>query len=145
MKYFQLLFLSLLLYTCTEPASAPQETPVISSPTMTYPTPTLKLEEANRLADLPLACIQHEYPNKLGQTVGSAQDLQEPHQLHPAFYGCFDWHSAVHGHWSLVALLRVYPDLEKAAEARRMLAENLSATNIAAEVDYFNGKHNKSY
>jgi len=142
MRQTLLVLTTLLLYACTAPAAAPEN----ESPTpMSSPTPSLTLAEANNLAELPLACIQHEYPNKLGQTVGGPDDLSEPSTLHPAFYGCFDWHSAVHGHWSLVALLRDFPDLARAADARRMLTENLSAANITAEVNYFNGKHNKSY
>jgi hypothetical protein len=141
MRILPILVLTLLLSTCTEPASAPEKAP--AQPTM--PAPTLTLEQANNLAELPLSCIQHEYPNKLGQTIGSADDLGEPSDLHPAFYGCFDWHSAVHGHWSLVALLRDFPDLERAADARLMLTENLSAANITAEIAYFEGKHSKSY
>jgi len=141
LKLLPLLLFSLLLTTCTEPAAAPPEAPVPSP----MPKPTLTLAEANNLAELPLACIQHEYPNKLGQTLGGAEDLGSPSALHPAFYGCFDWHSAVHGHWSLVALLKDFPALDRAEEARRMLAENLRAENIAAELAYFQGKHNTSY
>ncbi|WP_020569291.1 DUF2891 domain-containing protein [Neolewinella persica] len=145
MRYL-LFALPLLLTTCTEPASAPEnETSATNPSAMTYPTPELTLAQADRLADLPLACIQHEYPNKLGQTIGSKEDLGEPSTLHPAFYGCFDWHSAVHGHWSLVALLRKFPNLKRAEQARKMLQTNLSADNINAEVAYFNGTHNKSY
>lgn len=145
MRYL-LFVLPLFLTTCTEPAAAPDnEPPATNSEAMSSPTPELTLEEANRLAALPLACIQHEYPNKLGQTIGGKEDLGEPSVLHPAFYGCFDWHSAVHGHWSLVALLRQYPNLDRAADARRMLQENLSTANISAEVSYFNGPNNKSY
>ena len=107
--------------------------------------PTLTLEQAGRLAGLPLSCVQQEYPNKLSQTLAGGEDLGEPKELHPAFYGCFDWHSAVHGHWSLVALLKDFPDLPEADTARRMLAENLSADNIAAEVDYFQRATEKSY
>jgi hypothetical protein len=106
---------------------------------------TLSLTEANRLAGLPLECIQEEYPNKLGQTIGGEEDLQPPKVLHPAFYGCFDWHSSVHGHWSLVSLLKQFPKLENSAEIREKLAENISKENIEIEVDYFNGKYNKSY
>lgn len=105
----------------------------------------LTLNQANKLAELPLACMQNEYPNKLGQTIGSGDDLEEPSVLHPAFYGCFDWHSAVHGHWSLVKLLKEFPDLEKAEEIRLKLSENLSADNIASEIKYFMGEHNTSY
>jgi hypothetical protein len=102
--------------------------------------PRLTRAQADRLAELPLACLQQEYPNKLGQTLGSDADLADPATLHPAFFGCFDWHSAVHGHWSLVALLRRFPDLDRAADARRMLAENLAAENITAEVDLLRGR-----
>ncbi|MCD4680929.1 MAG: DUF2891 domain-containing protein [Bacteroidales bacterium] len=105
----------------------------------------LTLEQANNLAELPLACLQTEYPNKLGQTLGEKEDIREPHILHPAFYGCFDWHSAVHGHWSLVKLLKDFPLLKKADLIRSKLQENISKKNIQAEVVYFQGEHNKSY
>lgn len=107
--------------------------------------PIINLEQANRLAQLPVNCIQTEYPNKLNQTIGSDADLQSPKTLHPAFYGCFDWHSAVHGHWSLVSLLKQFPDLETADDAKKMLLENMSKTNIEAEVSYFFGTYNTSY
>lgn len=103
------------------------------------------LAQANSLATLPLECVTQEYPNKLGQVLGSGEDLAEPKQLHPAFYGCFDWHSAVHGHWSMVRLLKTHPDLDEADRMRSILKENLSAQNIAAEVAYFDKKHNKNY
>ncbi len=104
-------------------------------------TPT----EAHRLAQLPLKCIQTEYPNKPGETLGSKEDLQEPHLHHPAFYGCFDWHSAVHGHWSLVKLLKLFPELEDAGRIREALSENITKKNIEDEVTYFEGELNKSY
>lgn len=106
---------------------------------------TLTLKQANNLANLPIACVQTEYPNKLGQTIGSKEDIQEPHKLHPAFYGCFDWHSAVHGNWSLVRLLKNFPELEKAELIKTTLLENISKENIEAEVLYFKGEHSKSY
>lgn len=108
-------------------------------------TPILHLEEANRLAELPMHCIQTEYPNKLGQTIGGPEDLKEPKALHPAFYGCFDWHSAVHGHWSLVSLLKQFPELDKKETIEQMLLQNISKENILDEVSYFYGKHNTSY
>ncbi|MBT8385312.1 MAG: DUF2891 domain-containing protein [Bacteroidia bacterium] len=107
--------------------------------------PELNLTEANRLVKLPLHCMNIEYPNKLGQTLGSNEDLQPPKVLHPAFYGCFDWHSAVHGHWSLVSLLKKYPGIENANEIKEKLLFNISKENILEEVRYFEGEHNKSY
>ena len=105
----------------------------------------LDLEQANRLVNLPMNCVNVEFPNKLGQTIGGIQDLKSPKELHPAFYGCFDWHSSVHGHWSLVSLLKQFPTIENASEIKKILAENISKEHILIEVDYFNGKHNKSY
>lgn len=105
----------------------------------------LNREEANRLAQLPLDCINVEYPNKLNQVLGSGEDLGEPKVLHPAFYGCFDWHSSVHGHWSLVSLLKQFPDLQKAEEIREKLKASLSEENIQGEVAYFHKEHNETY
>jgi len=105
----------------------------------------LSIEQASRLASLPLACMQTTYPNKLGQTLGSKNDMGEPQMLHPAFYGCFDWHSAVHGHWSLVKLLKLFPDMAEAAEIRLKLEENITASNILAEAEYFNRSNENSY
>jgi len=73
----------------------------------------LDLAQANRLANLPLTCIQQPLPYKSGLVIAKPSDLVMPVEHHPAFYGCFDWHSAVHGHWSLVYLLKTFPALEK--------------------------------
>ena len=62
----------------------------------------LSENEASNLLELPLSCVEVEYPNKLGQVLNSDDDLLSPRTLHPSFYGCFDWHSAVHGHLSLI-------------------------------------------
>ncbi len=105
----------------------------------------LSLAQANKLSTLPIKCIQTEYPNKLGQVLGTVNDLESPKALHPAFYGCFDWHSAVHGHWSLVKLLKEYANLDNADQIREMLTENMTAENISIEVAYFKKKYNKSY
>ena len=105
----------------------------------------LTLQEANKLAELPLSCINTEYPNKLGQTLASKADIAQPNELHPAFYGCFDWHSSVHGHWSLVSLLKQFPDLDKAEDIKEALQRNLSKENIEAEIAYFKKKQNLSY
>lgn len=105
----------------------------------------LSLEEASRLAALPLACMQTTYPNKLGQTLGSKADMGEPQFLHPAFYGCFDWHSSVHAHWSLVKLLKLFPELPESGEIRQKLQENITAANIQTEIEYFMRSTETSY
>lgn len=108
-------------------------------------TVELNLEQANKLAELPLACIGTEYPNKLGQTLASAKDIRTPKELHPAFYGCYDWHSAVHAQWTLVKLLKQFPKLEKADEIKAKLEASLSKENIAAELNYFKAEQNTDY
>ena len=106
----------------------------------------LDLAEANRLARLPLDCISTPLPYKAGHTISKAEDLAMPQNHHPAFYGCFDWHSAVHGHWSLVYLMKTFPDLEATAEAREKLNQNLTKENIEKEVAYFSmNRYTKSF
>ncbi len=106
----------------------------------------LNLNAANKLAKLPLKCIQNPLPYKSGIVIASEKDLAMPQEHHPAFYGCFDWHSAVHGHWSLVYLMKEYPDLDSTAIIRRKLNENLTAQNIQIEMDYFKlNRYTKSF
>lgn len=142
MKIVVFMLLTLFISSC----GVQKQSPVNSSENSPLQHPiALTLQQANNLAELPLVCMQTEYPNKLGQTLGGSEDMGEPRELHPAFYGCFDWHSAVHGHWSLVKLLKEFPGLEKAPFIREKLRENLSKANIEAEVIYFSGEHSKSY
>lgn len=108
-------------------------------------TPVLNLIEANRLSQLPLKCMEIEYPNKLGQTLGGDEDLLSPQALHPAFFGCFDWHSSVHGHWSLVKLLKMFPDIANADEIKQKLLSSISKEHILKEVAFFEGEHNKTF
>ena len=105
----------------------------------------LTLSQANTLANLPLDCINVEYPNKLNQTLSTANEIAEPSELHPAFYGCFDWHSSVHAHWTLVSLLKQFPDLKRAEEVRSKLQTSLSKENILAEVRYFQNPQETSF
>lgn len=91
---------------------------------------------ASRFAALALKGIAKEYPNKMDHVLRDAADVRGPKALHPAFYGCFDWHSSVHGHWMLVRLLRLHPSLPEAPAIRRALAQNLTKENLAAETAY---------
>jgi len=109
------------------------------------PHATLTRDQASAFARLALKGIRKEYPNKPADVLNGAQDVLSPKQMHPAFYGCFDWHSAVHGHWMLVRLLRQFPDLPEAKEIRSALAENLTAANFKAEADYFARPNSKSF
>ena len=91
---------------------------------------------AARFAALALKCLHAEYPSHLSHTLDSDADARPPHELTPAFYGCYDWHSDVHGHWLLVRLLHVFPDAAFAAEARAAVARSLTPENIAGELAY---------
>ncbi len=100
---------------------------------------------ALHFAALPLKCMQHAFPYKTGIVFSDTSYLKAPQAYHPAFYGCYDWHSSVHGHWMLVRLLKMYPDLPNAAEIRQKLAENLSQENIRQEMLLFRNKDNKGF
>ena len=143
-----LIFLQCQNRTKDEINSSPEDTNKTHSESIekiSYKPLTLTLKEANNLAKLPLKCVVQEYPNKLNQTIGSNEDLKSPKALHPAFYGCFDWHSSVHGHWSLVALLKAFPNIENRQKIIEKLKTNITKETIAAEVNYFKGKYNSSY
>jgi hypothetical protein len=95
-------------------------------------------EVAETLAKLPLECINKEFPNKTGHSSETATDhVLLPSELHPSFYGCFDWHSSVHGHWMLIKLLKVYPDLKNREEIIRVLEGSFQPSNILTEAQYF--------
>lgn len=106
----------------------------LSAPTA--PPPPLDPTAAARFAGLALSCLHREYPNKIAHTMTSDADALPPHRLTPAFYGCFDWHSDVHGHWLLVRLLRLYPNEAFATQARAELARSFTQANIDGEVNY---------
>jgi hypothetical protein len=106
---------------------------------------TLTQEQASHFANLALKCIQKEYPNKPDHVANDADDVRSPRAMHGAFYGCFDWHSSVHGHWMLVHLLRMFPAMPEAREIRTALGANLSDKNIANEVAYLGQANRASF
>lgn len=112
---------------------------------MTQEPQILTLELANQLVELPLACVNKEYPHKLQHVATGKNLLKEPHELYPAFCGCFDWHSAVHGHWSLVRLLKKFPELEKADVLKSTLLKNISKLNMAMETRFFEDETNLTF
>jgi len=101
--------------------------------------------QAARFARLALDCVHKEYPNKIAHSLNSDADVQPPRLLTPAFYGCYDWHSSVHGHWLLVRLARLFPQAPFAPEARRAVAQSLTPANIAQEVKYLNAEGRNSF
>jgi hypothetical protein len=102
-------------------------------------------EHASAFARLALKGIDREYPNHPGHVINDAGDVKSPRALHPAFFGCFDWHSSVHGHWMLVRLLKRFPGLLEEKQIRRMLSAHLTAENIRVEADYFTQPNRKSF
>jgi hypothetical protein len=96
----------------------------------------LDVAAAARFAGLALGCVHQEYPNKIAHTLQSDADVRPPRELYPAFHGCYDWHSAVHGHWLLARLAQRFPDATFAPAARAALARSLSAANLAEEAAY---------
>jgi hypothetical protein len=100
---------------------------------------------AERFAKLALQCVHKEYPNKISHVLNSDADVAPPHKLTPAFCGCYDWHSSVHGHWLLVRLLRTFPDAPFAKAARDALKESLTAENLKAEAAYLRAEGRASF
>jgi len=100
---------------------------------------------AERFANLALACVHKEYPNKISHSLNSDADVAPPRKLTPAFYGCFDWHSSVHGHWLLARLIRTYPDASFVAAAREALRQSLTEQNITEEAAYLRTEGRTSF
>jgi hypothetical protein len=102
-----------------------------------------------RFARLALDCVHREYPNKIAHVLNGPQDALPPVQLYPVFYGCFDWHSAVHGHWLLVRLLRTAPagalSTELRAEMTAALERSFTADGVAREVAYLQREGSESF
>ena len=132
-------FLILFSFLCCNPLSAQK----IKSPEGFM----LKLseEQATKFAGLALKNIHREYPNKPGNVLEGPKDILSPKQLYPAFHGCYDWHSSVHGHWMLVKILKEFPQLKEAEEIRKALAKNITKENLLAEAAFFLKPESKSF
>tara|TARA_R110002111_G_scaffold27253_9_gene58641 strand:- start:17357 stop:18496 length:1140 start_codon:yes stop_codon:yes gene_type:complete len=126
---------ALLLAAC-----APSATPEPDAPP---PAPEITLPDAregvvtDRFARLALQCVHREYPNKISHVMNSAADASTPRELHPAFYGCFDWHSSVHGHWLLARILNTDPDTPYRDAIITALGHSFTPENIEGEIAYF--------
>ena len=105
-------------------------------PAMARAETTLQADAAGRFAALALQCVHLEYPNKLSHTLRSDADARPPRELTPAFYGCYDWHSSVHGHWLLARLAHRFPAAPFAGAARAALEQSLTPANVAGELAY---------
>src|SRR6476661_4928570 len=123
------------LCLCVSVVNAFMRLTLLAALAMTVPTQAAELtrERASAFAKLALTAIRKEYPNKPEHVLGGPADVKSPKGLHPAFYGSYDWHSSVHGHWLLVRLLKTYPDLPEARDVRAALGRHLAAANKMAE------------
>ena len=123
-----------VLVACSSPTeSEPEET--LSEVSVDRPAPQT-LED--RFAILALDCVHREYPNKISHVLQSAGDAKPPQELTPIFYGCFDWHSSVHGHWLLTRILSTQPDGVFSNEIGTALSKSFTADKLAGELDYYN-------
>ena len=129
--------LLLLLVLIPIAAVAAQDTPAASD--------GFDEKTAERFAKLALACVHKEYPNKISHVLNSDADVAPPRKLTPAFCGCYDWHSSVHGHWLLVRLIRKFPDAPFASAAREALKTSLTKENLEQEAAYVRGKGRASF
>lgn len=109
------------------------------------PVMSLTQSQASHFAALALKCVSREYPNKPEHVMNDGRDVQGPKSLHPAFYGCYDWHSSVHGHWMLVRLLVMFPHLPESQAIRKALSANLTAENIRTEIAYLQQPNRQSF
>src|SRR5690554_188537 len=134
---------SMLLFTACVDKAANNTEP--DKEVVAMEKPTLNLEQAKTILELPVGCIVQEYPNKLGQTIGSADDLKTPKELRPIFYGCFDWHSSVHGYWSIIRLLKEFPELDSDGAIRNTLEEHITKENVATELAFFHDENNLNF
>lgn len=100
---------------------------------------------ASHFATLPLRCAEKEFPYKTGITFSDSSLTGSPKNYHPAFFGCFDWHSSVHGHWMLVRLLKLYPNIAAATQIRQLFNKHFTVANVQQELQIFKSKDNKSF
>jgi hypothetical protein len=137
---------ALLAVALLTASGSPLVTPSRSAdPPTAKAAPTLTRERASAFAKLALRNMDRPLPHKPGVVWAKADEVKPPKELHPAFFGCFDWHSAVHGHWMLVRVLKLHPDLPEGKKVREALAAHLTADNITAEVAVFARKENKAF
>ncbi|MBP6106193.1 MAG: DUF2891 domain-containing protein [Steroidobacteraceae bacterium] len=118
---------------------------LLAAPGVSVAVPALDEAAAGRFANLALHCAHMEYPNKISHTLASDADVLPPRELAPAFFGCYDWHSSVHGHWLLARLARQFPQAPLATHARAALAQSLTPAHVAGEVAYFQTPGRASY
>ena len=126
-----------LLVACASPKAPSQPAEATPDHKAVPELPALTEASASNFAQIALKCVQKTYPNQPGLILNGPEDVLAPAKAHPSFYGCYDWHSSVHGHWMLARVLRMFPSLPEATQIKKALGENLAPKNIAVEAAYF--------
>lgn len=135
-----------LFLACAEREQNNQEqTAAISIEKTLQPAPKFGLKEAANILELPINCFNQEFPYKPGTVLETQDDVIAPKENFPVFYGCFDWHSAVHGYWSMVTLIKNFPELEQASRVREILKNTLTRENMDVETAFFSRNINASF
>lgn len=105
----------------------------------------LTLQQVEAFVSLPLRSLRHEYPNHIMHTLNGPEDVQSPRELHPVFYGCYDWHSAVHGYWLLARCSRLYPELSTQDEISELFNQHFTDANMQVETAYFQAPNRSAF
>lgn len=126
------------------PVTEASATDASATEALTWPQPRADVVE-DRFAALALSCVHQEYPNKISHVLQGDADARPPRELYPAFYGCFDWHSSVHGHWLLTRILATDPETPMRPAIETALGRSFTATNIAGEVAYYTQPGRRSF
>jgi hypothetical protein len=97
----------------------------------------LNAETGSKMARIALGHVAREYPNKLQHVAEGDEDIRPPRELYPIFFGSFDWHSCVHGWWTLLTLRRLFPEMAEALEIEQLADASFTAEKAAVETAYF--------
>ena len=100
--------------------------------------PILDEAHAVELVNLSLKCVDKKFPYKIGYRFNSPEWIKPHYEVTPSFYGCWDWHSAVHGHWTMIKILKLFPNISVKDDIRLKLRKNLSKERLEAEYRFFN-------
>ncbi len=138
--------LLVFLFLCALCACSPTDkSRAETSPAPGGSCPVIDAQKAAELASYTLTCGDTEYPNKQCYIYEKDEDLKPTREVNPAFSGCFDWHSSVHGHWTMVKLLKNFPTMPNAVAVRQKLSEHLTPEKIAKEIEYLKSSPGKTF
>ncbi|MDO8323916.1 MAG: DUF2891 domain-containing protein [Phenylobacterium sp.] len=112
---------------------------------MSSPSAEMTAEIASRFARIALGHVAREYPNKMDHVLDGPGDAVGPRALHPIFFGSFDWHSCVHGYWTLATLRRLHPEIPEAAAIDDLFAGAFTPDKVEAERAYLDRPSSRGF